>query len=298
MRTIYLVASAALAITGCEKAAADRVEKSETTIDDRGARPQYLLRYDIPEGFAQQVDAVVDVDMHMSGAQTLDVAMPRMVMTQAVTVDDVDARKAMHVVVDTANVTIVDDGRADPRVVQGMEAATAALDGFKVTAQLLPDGRTRGLKFDVSALPASAGDQISQMEQALQQMVAILPDVSVGEGARWTVDQTIRMSNMRMLYTMRYEVLAISADHATLHIDMEVTAPPQPVRTPQGTVHLDALVGNGSFDMELDLHKMVDHVAGELKMGMTMSGGGQSFDLDVITSMQMLPAGDEPAPRR
>lgn len=294
MRAAILVVGAAITAAGCDKPPGDRVLKSETTIHHRGERPWILLRYDIAEGFEQQTDVVVDMEMQTSGAAELDVTLPRLTSTERFTVDKVDDKGGMHVVAETTAIDVGDDGDGAAEV----RRALTDLMGMGMSMTLQPDGSQRGMRVDLSSVPAGARDQARQIEQTLDQVVAKLPDVPVGVGARWTTEQTVRLSGMKVFYTFDYEVLEISEERALLHVDYEVTAPPQTLVTPQGSARLNAMIGEGPIELELDLRAVTGRADMDVNVSMAMSAAGQLVDLDMSARVQVLPHGETPEPRR
>ncbi len=277
-----------LLAAGCsEKATADRIEKSVTTVEERGERPWRVLKLDIPEGFTQDVTTVVDADYAISGAVDQEIIVPRMRMTQRFTVEKVDAKGAMHLAAEITDVRF--DARPGSMDVSKANAFVHELDGVTMTTTLTPDGRTHGMKLDATTVK-TARDQLQQFEEAIDTMVVTLPDVAVGVGARWLVEQTVRMANLKTFYDLHYEIVELTGDTAKLHLDVEIAAGPQPIITGQGVARLEAMAGEGSFDISLDTHQVMDRMTGELTVGMTMTAAGRSLDVDAKTAFQVMPA--------
>lgn len=282
-----------LAAAGCSKAAADRTERSVLTLDERGERPWHLLRYEIPAGFEQDVQQVFDVDIEMSGALEEDIVLPRIAITETYGVDSVDGKGGMRLRSEVTDVEM--SPRTGDTNMREANDIMAELEGLKMTATLTPDGQTRGLRLDASSVTI-ARDQLQQLEQSIDTVIGTLPDVPVGVGARWTVEETVRLSNMKVYYTFVYEVLELTPTTATLQVDLEMAAGPQPLVTRHGVGKLEVLAGEGSVEIAFDSHKVMDRARGTIDMAMTISAAGRTFDADSHVALQILPADEEPSP--
>lgn len=289
---------AMVAVGACEKPPRDRVERSKTFVLDEGAEPRFQLAYAIPEGSTETLDMIMDIEMSMSGGGMAggEIVMPRMIMTTDIEVPKVNKDGSMQLVMITTDVKVQDRAGAMPGVAGTVESEVAEMIGMRMTATLMPDGRTKNLKLDEKSVSAKVRDEMRATEQAFDQMMALLPDVPVGKGARWRVEQTVRQGGIRLNTVSTYEVLEVSESGAKVHADIELDAPAQTIEQNGIKVRLDHMTGSGGFDTTVDFARLVDRVEGRLNMDMEMSAMGQSISLDMGMGIQILPTGEAAKP--
>jgi hypothetical protein len=304
MRHACLVAGLAGAISigalgGCEKAAKGE-EKVKTVVLDEGVEPKFQLRYAIPEGSKQTLDMVMDMTMAMSGAGMPggDMVLPRMIMETDIEIPKVGKDGAMEMVMTTTDITIEDRPGSMPGVIDAMQAEIDGMKGMKMTATLMPNGQTRNMKVDESSVSAKMREQVKQTEQMVDQMTTILPDIPVGVGARWRVDQTVRQQGMRMNVSGTYELLEVSEGHAVIKADIQLSAPAQTIEQNGIEVKLEHMAGSGGATNTLDFKKMVEDVEASIDMDMRMSAMGQSMSITIGLDMQMVPKGKQIKPAK
>jgi len=305
MRHACLVAGLAGALTigllgACEKANKDSAEKVKTTVLDEGADPKFQLRYAIPEGSKQTLDMVLDMSMSMDGAGMGgmgEIIMPRIFMVTDVEIPKVDGKDgAMEMVMTTTDIRLEDRPDSMAGLSGAMESEMDGMRGMRMTARLLPNGQTRNMKVDDSSVSAKVREQMKQTEQLVDQMTTILPDVAVGVGARWRVEQTVRQQGMRMNLIATYEVLEVDAGGARIKSDIEMNAPAQTIDQQGVQVKLESMNGAGQATSTLDFQKMVERVEADLSMDMRMSAMGQVMTAAMSMQMQIVPKGHEIKP--
>lgn len=284
----------------CEKADKDRIESSKTIVLDEGAEPRIELRYAIPEGSKQSIDMIMDMSMEMSGAGMGglgEIVMPRMIMVSDIEVTRVDPKTGgMDAEMVTTAVRVEDRPGAMGGLSGMMEAELEEMEGMRMTMTLMPDGRTRNMKLDEKSVSAKVREQMRQTEQVIDQMTALLPDVPVGKGARWRVEQTVRQQGMRVSFAYTYEVVELTESGATIIADVELTAPTQTIEQNGVKAKLDRMTGSGKFKNVLDFKKMVDRVEGSLEMDMSISAAGQWMTMSMEMGVQIVPTGTAAKP--
>lgn len=306
MRNALLVAGLTGAISigalgGCEKANKDGVEKIKTIVLDEGAEPKFVLEYRIPEGSKQTLDMVLDMTMNMSGAGMPgggDIILPRIIMVTDIEIPKVGKDGEMEMVMTTTDVLLEDRPGVMPGVSSAMEGEMDGITGMRMTATLLPNGQTRNMKVDGASVSAKVLEQMKQTEQMVDQMTTILPDVPVGQGARWRVEQTVKQQGMRMNLVATYEVLEVHEGGAVIKSDIEMSAPEQTIDQGGVKVKLDSMNGVGEATCTLDFTRMVESVEAAIDMNMSMSAMGQVVGADMSMQMQIVPKGQTVKPPR
>lgn len=301
MRRAAWVVTACLAAglgAGCEKRAPrDRVERHAMYVLAEGEAPRRVLRYAIPAGARQQIDMVMDMSMNVAGAGMPggEMTLPRMVMASAIEVTSVGKDGGMAFTMTIEDVRIEDTPDAVPGAAGQMQADVEGMRGLTMSATLMPDGRTRNLKVDAASVSPQVRDQLRTTEQAMDQMTAQLPDVPIGVGARWRVEQTLRQGGMKIEQVATYEVVELEGDHATITAEVDLDAPAQTISQGGVNVRLQHMTGSGAFTNKLDLSRMVEQVEGEMTMDMKVSAGGETMTMAMRLAMAIAPTGAAPA---
>jgi hypothetical protein len=281
------------ALTACEKANKDQGEKVKTIVLDEGAEPKFKLQYAIPEGSKQTLDMVLDMTMAMGGAGLGggDIVMPRIIMVTDVEIPKVNGDGGMEMVMTTTDIQLEDRPGSMSGMSGMLQSEMDGIRGMKMTATLMPNGKTRNMKVDEKSVSASVREQMKQTEQMVDQMTTILPDVPVGVGARWRVEQTVQQQGMKVNLIATYEVLEVSQGGAKIKSDIEMSAPEQTIEQNGVKVKLETMNGAGTATSTLDFKKMVESVEADLKMDMRMSAMGQVVTADMGMQMQIVPKG-------
>ena len=305
MRYGCLVAGLAGAISigalgACEKANKGG-EEVKTIVLDPGSEPKFVLKYSIPEGSKQTLDMVLDMTMAMSGAGMPgggDIVLPRIIMVTDVEITKVGSDGGMDMVMTTTDVRLEDRPGTMAGMSGAMEGEMAGINGMRMTATLMPNGQTRNMKVDEKSVSASVREQMKQTEQMVDQMTTILPDVPVGKGARWRVEQTVKQQGMTMKIVATYEVLDVHEGGAQIRSEIEMSAPAQTIEQNGIKVKLESMQGTGEATSTLDFQKMVESVEAAIQMDMRMSAMGQVISADMGMQMQIVPQGQPVKPPR
>jgi hypothetical protein len=288
LHAVGLAALLAAGSSGCEKAKAAPVK---TAVLDEGSAPRHVLRYQIPAGTRQSIDMIMDLDMAMAGAGLGDMSMPRMIMGTDIEITSVDKDGAMAMTMTFTDVRVEDRPGAMAGVAGMMGEMMSGMRGIKMAGRLLPNGVTRDLRIDESTVPDELREQMRQTEQMVDQMTTILPDVAVGKGARWRVEQTLHQGGMKVNATATYQLLEVTEHTATIRTEIAMSAPPQTINQGGVKAKLERMTGSGSATTTLDFRRLVEGVDATIDMDMRMSAMGQSVDMSMKMGMKMVPTG-------
>jgi len=280
-------------VVGCGGGSShDRVEKSDVYVLDKGKEPKQILRYDVPAGTKQALDLVVDMTMAAPAVGMKETRVPRMVMVIATeaTSSDPSAGAALAMTISDARL----EDRPGSMPVPGL--GLDAMKGLRFLWRLAPDGVMHDFRFDAKSVPPEVRDQLGSTEQTMDQMAAILPDVPIGVGARWRVEETVWENDIKMQFETSYELTDLKDDVATTDAEMDISAPPQTIEKDGAQVRLDAMSGHEKATQILDLHGLASRASAQMTMDLSMSAQGQHVDMTEAMGMQMVPDGEPLAP--
>jgi len=298
MRTLVFAAALSVVAGGCEKASKDRVGEFDLKVLDKGREPRFALRYDVPAGTKQTIDMILDMDMSMSApgmpGSGNPVSLPRMILVTDLAITEVDKAGAMDLRMTTSEVRVEDRPSSTPGVSDAMQTELEGLRGMRVTATLMPNGRTRDVTIDETTVSEKLREQMQQTEQMVGQMTTFLPDAAVGVGARWKVQQTILQQGMKVHMSATYELLEVDDKLAKVKSTLELTAPTQTIEKNGLAVKLEKMTATGGALSDLDLTKMIERVQATINMDMRMSAMDQVITAQMSMAMQILPSGQKP----
>ena len=191
-----LVLLIAVVAWGCKSGEHDRASTQrppDLQIVSAGNEPRRVLRYQLTQGTTQKLELEVDVNVT---ANDMGGAMPTMVMTLAVTVENVLPIGAqLRATVLDAAARDRDDTRVDPDVLTG---PLALMKGLAITATLTPSGRVLNSKIAIGdkKMTGAAKAQLAALGSSFDQLLMPLPERAVGVGAVWRTSRAIEQSGM------------------------------------------------------------------------------------------------------
>ena len=295
-----VVGAALVAAAGCsEKRRADRVLESKTFVIEKGEEPRYMLRYQIPAGTTQAFTIWADASLELSGdgiAAVPEVTFPRVKMDQEVEVDAVDDRTgAMHVIVTLADVdhqARPDAAAIDKTLMEGFYE----MEGMRMSGTLFPSGQMRGVLIDPTSIPADMKDTLTETEQIVDQVVAVMPDVPVGKGARWRLERVMMQGPLKVRMETSYELLEVSETTAVVTAVSEISAADAVIKTGGVKATVDDLTGHCDITTDVDFAQLITRAHGSFDLDITLSAGGQSVEMVEKMALQVLPDGEAPEP--
>jgi len=209
-----------------------------------GIEPRQKLRYHAAKSTARTLEVAIDMDVT---AGDMESALPHMVMTLSVLVEDVlyDGRMKLR--------TTVRDVEAHERITSpiapaSLGAPTDAMRGLVMTSTLYRDGHVAdasiegGNQFDVGTLGGN-----------FEQVMMPLPDEPVGVGAVWRSSRPIQQGAMKLKAVSTITVTAMNGDNISFTIDTQAHGDDQVFRDARESMDMKDIVGTGKGKGTIDL---------------------------------------------
>ncbi|WP_152629951.1 hypothetical protein [Haliangium ochraceum] len=228
-----------------------------------GAEPRRTLRYRLREGAEERLIMRMNLAIQTAtnGVPVPEVETPAVSMDMqlrvAETSDDEQARY------DFALSAI--EVEETPGVLP--EVAAAMRERFQNVAGLTGSARvdSRGFNWDARMnLPEQLAPEVRQLmlsaAQSMDQVSAPLPEEAVGEGARWSLTQTIEQNEVTLEQVTHFELIELDGDRGVLTTRISQRAGAQAMHIqdmPAGTAELLSLESNGSGRIYFDLGRLV-----------------------------------------
>ncbi len=276
---------------GCKSGEHDRASTQrapDLQIVSAGNEPRRVLRYQLAKGTTQKLELAVDIDVT---ANDMGGAMPTMVMTLAVTVEDVlpfGARLRATVVDATARDR--DDTRVDPDVLSG---PLALMKGLAITATLTPSGRVVNSKLELGdkKMTGAAKAQFAALGSSFDQLLMPLPERAVGVGAVWRTSRPIEQSGMKLTAVNAIELTAIDGDTLSFSIDTQIHGDDQTVKQDELSVDIKDIVGTGKGTGTIDLKTLAitNELTSQLRSAMQATGEPDATKMTMAIATRVTP---------
>lgn len=165
-------------------------------------------------------------------------------------------------VVDQATVAPME---SEPELVGSMEDAIESIRGLRGRYSVDSRGRVDKLEIDV-AEDADFGthQMIATLDQVLRQLNLRLPEEEVGEGAEWTLVETIEQYAVQVDQRSTFKITRIDGSRVEIRTKVEQTAAKQKVTPKGGAQHEFALLtlqSAGTGESSWDLTKLAPESA-------------------------------------
>jgi hypothetical protein len=269
----------------------------QVTLTDPGSEPRSVLRFKPVANSTQNIVAVLrmGVEMEVDGMKLPTPKMPGARFEIQLTVASVNRVGTATCNIKIVAATSIDEPGAPPEVVKRMRDDLDQLAGLVGKGDVTNRGFVRAAKFEV---PAGASDELvdtlESLQEGFQRAVLQLPLEPVGAGAKWSVVENEEVDQIKVQYTVNYELTERKDSALKLRSTIVGDAEPRTLSGPEfdEPMQLTELRIRGTGSEERDLTKVVattssTSVTYQMKMqpkdakaGGTMSISG-SMDLDI-----------------
>lgn len=281
------------------KGEADKVMKvgdpSRVMLIDAGADPKEELKYDFKPSVKETTLMKMDMTMKMDlGAASPGgpggMTLPQIEMALDMsTADKNESNGDMRLAGMVSNVK-VSPGKTpmEQQVGKAMGDALTGMKGMKIGYLITPKGRTRDVKVELPPnAPPQAQMMVEQTKQSFENMMAPLPDESVGVGGKWIVLSRVSTGADILqwtTYTLKKRdgsKLELEAVVSQLAASPTITGPQM-----QGDANIDAFNSGGSGQTWMDLSRIApDKGTADVKSSMSFSAKGQSMKIDTLVKL-------------
>lgn len=267
---------------------------------DAGAAPQADLAYAFVKS-QQRMGVRLDMSMGMSvGGTALPAApVPRVVMLLDVGAGDRGQGGDYQVDGTVRSIDVEAKGAAQEKLADALRPQLASVKGLGMTHFVSPKGHMHGLTMKLPPdLPPESQQMLSGMSQSFESMVAPLPDLPVGPGARWQVVTRVNSAGADIVQFATYTLKARTGNLITLDVKLDqlassasIAAPGMP---PGVTAKLRAFSSGGTGSSRLDLTSVAP-ASGKMTMKSSMdidlaggpAGAGAQSRIDMTMTAEM-----------
>ena len=262
---------------GSSSTATSEAGKPELKLLEAGAAPRRVLRRAVAAGAERPatMPKIMKLAQTMDGEAGPPIETPPIDMGMVIHVDRVEGNE-VEGTFRYDSVNVVDDGSADPALVQGLK--TSGIDKLTTVSGTLRM-TTRGELLDASIskpddFPPAIGQFLDQIEPQLQNMTVPFPKEAVGVGARWSVKTDLTLGGIRLNNEYGYELLEITGDTYKMDLTVKQTAPAQTADLQGVKARITSFVTTGEGDATGRLNEV-------LPLAFTNHAiGDQAFEFD------------------
>ena len=231
---------------------------------DQGSEPRQMLSWKLEPGLEERftlesgMDNVVLVTVVRMAAPSRTTQYEIRIASKAIEADG-----ALRVVfgIDTLRSAYI---HGNPKQNEHLEKAETALRGVSGSFSLTAQGVVKDFQVELPAnAPRGAKDISDNLTWAFTRMFPVLPQVPVGQGAKWTVHRGIGQGGVHVNELSTFEVTKLEGARVELGVAVEQAAAPQEYRPPgtDADIKLAAFWGKGDGSIAVDLTKLVPYAA-------------------------------------
>jgi len=247
----------------------------EVTVQDPGAEPRQVLRYELTaelsERFETTVKQRVRVKVAASGQiEQTGADLPTVRSRARASVSWLSVTGEAIISVELEDAAPVDDG-SDRSLRMRAEREIEALRGWRVSWHQAPSGQISQIMWEPRAKDVARPRHWSYVD-ALHQAAVIFPDTPIGVGASWQVISERTLRGVTWNQTVTYRLQALADGVATIDADFSSLAAAQTlVVDPHGTTKLTSGSMTGTVRLIVPLHRLVATTAGNAAADVALS---------------------------
>ncbi|HEY9704763.1 MAG TPA: DUF6263 family protein [Allocoleopsis sp.] len=232
-----------------------------------GSEPRIPLRFTPVINTTEKVKMTFNMKMEMSlqGNSFPSPKMPNMIFTVESIVTKIENNGNIHFKVTFTDVEITPTEDVPKEVVETMQKQFKKVVGMGGTFVINNKGKYISGNFDLpKSFDSGMGDITGQLSQSLQQMSAIVPEESLGIGAKWTVTENFDSSLFNLKQTANYELVSLKDGIATVNVTIDQNADKQEFKLPGFSqknndfrLMLNSLKSTGKGNMEMSFYRLL-----------------------------------------
>ncbi len=279
--------AAAVSLAGFARAADTQ---PTVTLVDAGSGAKSELRYDIPEGTAQKGTMSMKLKMTqtMGGMNMPAQAMPEMRTPVTITVLE-RLKDGFRFEAVMEGMEVIDNGEMPKQQIDMMRKMLGQIAGATARGVIDVRGQQRDVKVEMpSGVDPMIKQQADQTVGSMKQITMPLPLEAVGQGAKWTVEQSFDEGGLKFKQVATCVLKERKGSTVVLDIDIVQSADPQKLANPQmpgQEIDLQKFVGAGRATVTLDLTRawpVESTIQSKVNMTMAFDMMGQTQTLDQV----------------
>ncbi len=269
-------------------------------LQDAGTEPRTELRYALENGQSNRLEMKqkMNLSMRLGGEVMPETAVPETSISMLLEVTGLDQGIAT-VSFSVADVKVSPESGSPTGAAVSMNHLLQDLKSYRGTQLVDNRGVLHGFDQDTSGIGnPQVAQMMNAMERSMNQMLAPLPEESVGKGARWKTVTQMDQFGLKLTQTTYFHVQRIDARGVDLDLQMAQSAPAGTIRAPglpAGiSVDLVSLDSTGRGAMRIDFARLVPKSEATLNMEMKMKvpqaaapGSGSDPVMSMTMSMDM-----------
>ncbi|MFN4895925.1 MAG: hypothetical protein ACK5GN_10960 [Pseudomonadota bacterium] len=295
----HFLVFALLAIVGCERTREDSTKKSvafdpkatlETSTQkvglyllDPGEQPHHMFRYKLVSDadYRAVMKMNMNMTMKMNGQAAPTIKTPTMVTPLRIRSGTLD-NGWLPLTGEYESVDVADTDGVSAEVISALKSQLQFLTQIKMNWQMDARGSIQKPNYEVPEdMPAQAKEIIDQTMQFFRNLLVVMPEEAIGNGATWLVvfdDMKIggMTQTVRMLFVAR-EVMkdSLVADSTVLSVVPDQKIVPDQVELAGVTMKVFAAKNFSSGEIEINTNHLFPNskLGGGGTMRMEMSGG-------------------------
>jgi hypothetical protein len=228
---------------------------------DAGAAPRRELKFRPTVNRQQTMQMSMNMSMDMQIGQTMipKTPIPKMVLKVDANVSRIDPNGDIHCSFIYSDIQAIADRDTTPEVLAAMQKTLKSLIGIKLDLVMSSNGQIKSKNLIVPKnIDPTMKQALEQFDRSMEQLSAQLPVGAVGLGAKWRVNNSLRISGIQFQQSVVSEIVALDETGLTIKTQVFQSAPPQNFPIPNAgkgvTGKITSLIsqGEGRYSLRFD----------------------------------------------
>ncbi len=244
------------------------VSSGKIEVINLGNEPRIPLRFTPVVNTTEKAKMIINMNMEIS-LQDNPIPgpkIPNVIFTVESVVKKVESNGNIHFKVKFTEVELTPDKDLPKEFREVMEKELKKIVGMGGDFVINNQGKYISGNFDIpKSVESDLGSITTELSQSLQQMSAIVPEESLGIGAKWTVTENLDSSVFQMKQIATYELVALKDGIATVNVTIAQNADKQEFKLPGFSslknndfrLMLNSLKSTGKGNMEMSFYRLL-----------------------------------------
>ncbi|AFY96372.1 hypothetical protein [Chamaesiphon minutus] len=264
---------------------------------DAGAEPRRELKFTPAINSKQTMTMTMDMSMEMTIGETPipKTPLPKMVLNVDSTVKRVDPSGDIHCQFAYSDLQAIGNPDTAPELLAAIQKSLKSLVGIKLDMVIGGNGQVKSKKLIIpKTVDPKLKNLLEQFDRSMSDLSTQLPTERVGLGAKWRINNSIKISGINLVQSATSEIVEIDNMGVKIKTQMTQSAPPQdlniPGTTPDVKSRLTSMAssGEGSYLLRFNsLLPVTGKFAAKTDSKLSVQSGSKEPPTDMSTKISI-----------
>ncbi len=234
---------------------------SKLELLDAGVAPRRELKFRPVANQKQTMTMTMGMSMEMKIGETPlpKTPIPKMVFKIDSTIQQVDPNGDIHCNFNYSDVRVIADRDTPPEMLAAMQQRIKNLIGIKIDMVISSGGQVKSKNLILpNNIDPAVKQTLSQLDRSMEQLSTRLPPGMVGLGAKWRIQESLKVAGIQFTQSSIHEIVAIDQTGMTIKSQIAQSTLPQDLPLPGVGKDIKAQItslvskGEGSYVLLFD----------------------------------------------